>query len=132
MRAWPLANELVFPAAASGALLPALGILAAVKCDHQDFIAMLSEVDGIGKPLQHEPAELLVNQGKRSRIAADALHGSSESISKVKSQRRITLAVPTLALQQILHRLRQEADRWHGHPMSSRLRTSSQGSAAPG
>jgi hypothetical protein len=51
-----------------------------------------------------------VNQGKGSRIAADALHSSSESISKVKRQRRITLAVPTLALQKILHRLWQEAD----------------------
>jgi hypothetical protein len=101
---------LISSADASGAPLPALGILATVKCDHQNVIALLSEVDSIRKSLQHEPAELPVNLGKGSRIAADALHSSSESISKVKRQRRITLAVPTLALQKILHRLWQEAD----------------------
>jgi hypothetical protein len=110
MRCGPLANALISSADASGAPLPALGILATVKCDHQNVIALLSELDSIRKSLQHEPAELPVNQGKGSRIAADALHSSSESISKVKRQRRITLAVPTLALQKILHRLWQEAN----------------------
>jgi hypothetical protein len=48
----------------SGALLGASGILAAMKGDHQDFIALLSEVDGIGKPPHHELADLPVKPGE--------------------------------------------------------------------
>ena len=62
----------VCPKDASGALLPKLGILAAVKGDHQDFIALLPEVDGIGKTLHDEPADLPVNQGEPGAWSAEA------------------------------------------------------------
>jgi hypothetical protein len=94
----------------SGALLPAPGILTAVHGDHQDFSALFSEGDGIGKPPQHEPADLAVNQGEGSWIAADALHRSSEGFSEVPSQYRLKPSVPALRFQQILYRLRQEAN----------------------
>jgi len=68
----------------------------AVQGDHQDFSALLSEVHGIGKPPQHEPAGLPVNQGEGSGIAANALHRSSEGFSEVPSQSRLKPAVPAL------------------------------------
>jgi hypothetical protein len=37
----------------SGALFPAPGILATVQSDHEDFSALLAEIDGIGKSTQH-------------------------------------------------------------------------------
>jgi len=72
----------------SGALLPAPGILAAVQGDHQDFRALLTEIHGIGELPQHETANLPVNQGEGSGVAADALHRRSEVIGKVVRRQR--------------------------------------------
>ena len=57
----------------SDALLPVPGILAAVQGDHEDFSALLAEIDGIGKSTQHKPADPAVNQGKRLGTAAPGL-----------------------------------------------------------
>ena len=116
----------------SGALFPAPGILATVQSDHEDFSALLSEIDGIGKSTQHHPADLTVDQGKRLRRDEDALNRSRNGFGKDLGQRRLTRAVPALGFQKIFHRLWQEANRGERHPRPSWLRTSSQGTAAPG
>jgi hypothetical protein len=116
----------------SGALFPAPGILATLQSDHEDFSALLSEIDGIGKSTQHHPADLTVDQGKRLRRDENALNRSRNGFGKVLGQRRLTRAVPALGFQKILHRLWQEANRGERHPRPSWLRTSSQGTAAPG
>jgi hypothetical protein len=58
------------------------GILAAVQGDHEDFSALLAEIDGIGKSTQHKPADPAENQGKRLGIGANALHRSSNGFGK--------------------------------------------------
>ena len=83
----------------SGALFPAPGILATVQNDHEDFSALLAEIDGIGKSTQHHPADLTVDQGKRLRRDENALNRSSNGFGKVLGQRRLTRAVPALGFQ---------------------------------
>lgn len=99
--------------------------------EHQEFIARLPEVDGIGKPAHHQTSDRAMHTGERCRLLCDAFHSKDDGFGKGLPQAWRSTGIPALSFEHVVQCFRQKADRSR-YPRSSCLRTWSQGTAAAG
>lgn len=78
--------------------------------EHQDFIAHLPEVDGVGEAPHHQASHLRNHARERSRILHDSLHRCGDGFREGLPQTGLSAGIPVLGFAQVLQRLRQKAD----------------------